>query len=354
MHPPLYTLPDNRCACLVIPGLLAAEATGTTSVHTPYLCRLLSQAKVLNSKDEALESVVYKWFHADTTPDRNCAATLGYRMELQGAATNLMRADPVFQQMDINHAVLADQSILDLELAEAQALTGTLNEHFQTDGVGFELADARRWYCSFKQPLDIRTKPLSWSVGRDVSAASPAGVDVSRWRSPLAEIEMLLYAHPVNEQRQLAGKVPVNSLWLWGEGVPVAAKNNQAARAMVYSNIFYVDSIAHSLGLAARSVATLRDHRVGNNAVLVADDRLQRAAATADEALRAQVLDELEVQVFKPLWNSLGAGGIRSLSVWTGGDKWLSIEAAARYKFWRRTRPLAHFIDSTESIDHDR
>lgn len=46
----------------------------------------------------------------------------------------------------------------------------------------------------------------------------PGGSQRSRHRRLLSEIEMALHEHPVNAEREAAGKPVVNSLWLWGGG----------------------------------------------------------------------------------------------------------------------------------------
>jgi hypothetical protein len=44
-----------------------------------------------------------------------------------------------------------------------------------------------------------------------------------RVRRLQAEVQMLLHTHPINEQRQARGLLPVNSFWLSGCGVAQAA-----------------------------------------------------------------------------------------------------------------------------------
>lgn len=347
-----YTLAESRCVSLVLPGLLVAEAVGSMSIMTPFLCRCLSHAKVSHESTSSLESVVLKWFNGAATADENGAAILGYRLDTScPEAGQVLRADPVYQEMDINHAVLADQSVLDLNLTEAQSLADTLNQHFAEDGVVFNVADATRWYCSFKDPLDVRTTPPSKATGRDVSHESPRGSDASRWRSWLAEIEMLLYSHPVNQQRQKDGKVAVNSLWLWGEGLPAACDHSETA--LVCSENFYTKSAARHFGVevcALDDFAGLKSNQ--GLRVLVVVDHLQRAAATADEQLRIDTLQQLEEKIFEPLWRNLRRSGWESVRIWVGADKWLQIDRQARFKFWRKQKPLNHFINHGGAVSN--
>lgn len=344
-----YTPEDTRCVSLVLPGLFAAEAIGPLEAETPYLCRCLSHSSELHCQSGTFESVVVNWFNGQPGLLENCAALLGYRLDGfdVGKGEMVLRADPVFQQMDITHAVLADQSVLDLDFAEASAIIETINHHFAADGLHFEAAGPMRWYCKFQAKLDLSTCSLSHAVGRDVAQASPTGPDAAVWRRWLAEIEMLLYAHPVNQQRQMDGKSLVNSLWLWGEGemppVRIPATNTVA----VFGDNFYTRSVAchHQLQVGSIDQFSLL---ATDSAVLIVDDQLQSAAATATESLRIERLQALEQSVFKPLWSNLKGSGWKSVQIWGGGDRWLQIDAGTRWQFWRRQKSLSDYLVKPE------
>ncbi len=63
--------------------------------------------------------------------------------------------------------------------------------------------------------------PHDWS-GRDVSALmTPEGGREPLWQLVRASWPVL-QEHPLNKQRQAAGKKPANSIWLWGQGKPPA------------------------------------------------------------------------------------------------------------------------------------
>ena len=347
-----YTLEDTRRVCLVLPGLFAAEAAGQLAAETPYLCRCLSHSAELACHSGTFESVVQNWFNSQPGLLENCAGLLGYRLDgfdVQ-CAEMVLRVDPVFQQMDINHAVVADQSVLELEQTEADAIVETINQHFAQDGLHFEAASPLRWYCNFRAKLDLSTRPLSRAIGRDVARESPVGPDAAVWRRWLAEIEMLLYSHPVNQQRQTVGKALVNSLWLWGEGEMPPASIPSAAKVAVFGDNFYTESLAHHHELQLLNIDQFSEAAT-ENAVLIVDDQLQSAAATGNEALRIESLNKLEQAVFRPLWQQLKSGGWKSVRIWIGGDRWLQIDAKTRWQFWRRQKSLSAYLDIPESGD---
>ena len=47
----------------------------------------------------------------------------------------------------------------------------------------------------------------------------PTGEAATEWKRLLNEIQMLLHMSEVNLRREERGVAPINSLWLWGEGV---------------------------------------------------------------------------------------------------------------------------------------
>ncbi|MEO6271072.1 MAG: hypothetical protein ABIP08_12300, partial [Lautropia sp.] len=52
--------------------------------------------------------------------------------------------------------------------------------------------------------------------GRNVAGYLPDGPDQRRFRKLLNEIQMSWHEHPVNQEREAAGALPINSIWLSG------------------------------------------------------------------------------------------------------------------------------------------
>lgn len=347
-----YTFEDTHCVCLVLPGLFATEAVGPIVAETPYLCRCLSHCSNVYSNSGTFESVILNWFNGQSRVLENSAGLLGYQLDgydLQ-ADEMVLRVDPVFQQMDINHAVLADQSVLDLDQTEASAIIETINQHFVSDGLQFTAGGPMRWYCKFRANLDLSTRPLSHAIGRDVARESPTGPDAAVWRRWLAEIEMLLYSHPVNQKRQKRGEALVNSLWLWGEGNLPSNSVPVTGNAAVFGDHFYTRSVAHHYQVPMQNIEQFPS-LAADSSVLVVDDQLQSAATTANESLRIERLNQLEQMVFKPLWTNLKSARWKSARIWVGGDRWLQLDAKTRWQFWRRQKLLSEYLVHPESLN---
>ena len=344
---------------LVIPGLLAPEAMSSAPVDAAPIGRFLSWSEQIKGSYSDLESLIAGWFNpefalrrvGDITGQGSAAAKLGYQSEIASteAPTEVFRVDPVYQQMDINHATLADQSLLNLDSDEATALLQTLNDQFADDGLRFESDHPLRWYCCFDRAMAINTVSLSAATGRDVSLCRPTGEDSRHWRSLLAEIEMILFSHPINQQREARGELPVNSVWLWGEG-QLPEKRDHSGN--VYTGNFYTLTAAEHYGLAARPVA---DFSLDGRPTLLVDDRLAVAAATGDAELRAQVVGELSRCVFSVLDRSPGLNkrGLMKrgvpVALWTGGDTFWHLPERISFGQWLKHnwRPQSYesFID---------
>jgi hypothetical protein len=344
---------------LVIPGLLAPEAVGSTPVKASPLGKYLNWSEkttdIVGGGSAGLESRVARWFNADSGPAAhtdpnpsnlqqsydespshhcNAAARLGYYVDIADDAdpVEVFRADPVYQQMDINHATLADQSLLNLSDAESAAIIASLNTQFASDGLTFSAPHPQRWYCEFQEQLSIDTVSLSSAVGRDVALFRPTGTGARRWRTLLAEIEMILHAHPVNQQREAQGLLPVNSLWLWGEGELPERRSGGA----VYSGNFYTQSLANFSGLTASSIGSFS---IGTLPALVVDDRLLTIAATGNTELYQHVVEELADCVFAPLVQSRSVlGNAPPVTLWCGGDTLWQLPPRINWRRWLRSQ----------------
>jgi len=129
-----------------------------------------------------------------------------------------LRADPVYLQPDRHQAVLVASEALQLQPEESAALLETINEHFASEGWQLRAPHPQRWYLQLPKADMIRTTPLPQVMGQGVNQYLPQGQNRQHWHGRLNELQMLLHTHPVNQQRVQEGKLPVNSVWLWGEG----------------------------------------------------------------------------------------------------------------------------------------
>ncbi len=328
----------DHAVTLLLPELLPDGDPLQEYSQYKFLQRLHTEAKPADSLSSCLESAVLKWFHGNNAPQQNCAAMLGYRLDHSSATASgqCYRADPVYQQMDINHAVLADRSLIDVCDTESKAIIDDLNQHFTDDGVRFENGGDGRWYCFFETELTVETIPPGTAAGRNVSLVMPTGAGARRWRGWLAEIEMLLHAHPVNVARAEQGRTVINSLWLWGEGNISDLGRIDVMERRVYTQNFYTRSLAEYHQVPCMPLEEFR-HATAGQSALVVEERLLSAGATGNQELRATLLQSLETQLFPVLYRGLKKGGWSHASVWLGDDRWLTLTPPT---FWTAVKSL--------------
>jgi hypothetical protein len=174
----------------------------------------------------------------------------------------------------------------------------------------------------------------------------PAGRAAGTWRRWQSEIQMLLHEHPVNVERERAGRSPVNSVWLWGGGV-------RPAPAQTTVRTFAGGGIAVALAAHAAQpadpvpeslAAALAAAREAQSVVIVPD-------APAD--LRA-----VERAWFAPASAALARGSVASIAVvatgaggavsWTARRPRLGQRLAAR---WRASGLDAAFAAARAALE---
>lgn len=127
-------------------------------------------------------------------------------------------ADPIYLEPRLDHLCLHALERHGVPPADLRPLYDHLQE---TLGDGRRFGFARMGTCGYlraDQPIATAAVPAGMLDGHVPNDYLPAGEDAASHRRLVSEIEMALHEHPVNERRVAAGKVPVNSLWLWGGG----------------------------------------------------------------------------------------------------------------------------------------
>ena len=98
---------------------------------------------------------------------------------------------------------------------DCESIISSLNQHFAGFGYHFYLQND---ICFLGLDADpkITTTAIEQVVNKDVAPYLPQGEGALAWASLQNEIQMLLFAHSVNEVREARGELPINSLWFYG------------------------------------------------------------------------------------------------------------------------------------------
>jgi hypothetical protein len=139
--------------------------------------------------------------------------------------------------MGREHLTLLDPTALGLDEATSKALLEALRPLFEDEGWQLRWGAPTRWYASHPLLEGLATASLDRVVGRnpDLWLGSDLGHTTSHQaatralRRLQAEVQMSLYQHPLNDQREAAGLQTVNSFWISGCGrLPDAGLNSSA------------------------------------------------------------------------------------------------------------------------------
>jgi hypothetical protein len=126
-------------------------------------------------------------------------------------------AAPVHLVLQRDSFDLAAPVPLPLELEEIDALTSALNKHFEADNLEFFWHE-KQWFLSLASNPDIQTHPPESAMNKSIDMFLPTGKGAINWAGFTNELQMLLFAHPVNQVREAKGLPAVNSVWCYGGG----------------------------------------------------------------------------------------------------------------------------------------
>lgn len=325
---------------LLIPELIWPEPGDTetfAALHCPALGTLLGRGRFARRGSDA-----------SNTFDAAVTDSFGLAADAPVAALRLLGddhtpgdeawacADPVHLRFHQERLVLADGTAIGIEAGEADALVGELNRYFADLGE-FRRTAPDRWYLRLATDVAFSAQPLSAMAGRRVDRQLPEDAGTAWLRKLLNEAQMVLHGHPANEARADAGRMTINSLWLWGPGRLPAAGTRHFDRVFA----------AHPLvrGLALHEEARLDDVPAGfadlpasdeKETLIVIDDLLD-AVQYEDGAAWAKRLGELDARWFAPLLPAIRSGRVtltlRSSTIY-GLLEW-QVGRGDLWRFWR-------------------
>jgi len=328
---------------LFLPNGIAAEAC--QGLKVPSLEKLLGRGSQEFLPPVSMEHLLCESFGLSCQPDIPVApisAVYDGLVAGDGLAEGCwMRADPVHLQLQRTH-LLANEVQASAE--EAKAICISLNEHFAGQGIEFHAPHPQRWYVRLKTLPQMRSTPLSQVIGNDVRMFLPAGEDASRWHQVFNEIQMLLFAHPLNEARESRGELPVNSVWFWGGGCSPTLLN--AKLRCVCSDDVLAEMFARASGIPFSSFQTEWNIDQGDGRQLLVWTGLRTALQQGGIAAWHDSLEEFEKKCALPVWHVLRSGRIESVQMDIPGieNLWrFSISRRDTWAVWRRIKLLASY-----------
>lgn len=327
-------LPD-----LFLPGQFAAEVSADMAL--PALQKLLARATPVPVSARSVETSLCAAFGVTVQDEVRLdapVAPISAAFDGLGAGCWL-RADPVHLRLQREQMLLSQEA---LTAEEAAQFCASLNEYFAGQGMAFFAPHPQRWYVHLDRLPDMQTTPLSEVTGGNVRGALPRGAEAQRWHQVFNEIQMLLFAHPLNEAREARGELPINSLWLWGGGSHPdgLAKNYDH----VNSDEVMAEMFAAAAGIPYDNLAGQWHQQAGNQLVLCT--ALRAALHAGDLHAWRTALQAIETDYAQPLWDGLRSGKLARLQIDVlAGDNSQSRVMTRRdtWRFWRRGQSLAMY-----------
>ncbi len=293
---------------LLIPfasALSEAALSGLSGVPLPYLSRLLTRLTPtsLDSADE---------YSLSPPHERALAAAWGWpgRDGLWPFAAHAAAADgiavgaqawgaltPVHWRVGREQVMLDDPAALQLADAESRVFFDAVRPLFDGEGWTLAYGSATRWYAAHAGLADLPCASIDRVIGRAIDLWLPPGPHTRLLRRLQSEVQMLLYQHPLNDERAARGELPVNSFWASGCGVFQPVRGTDVT----------VDDRLRASLLAADLAGWTDAWRALDASALAA----LWAAAERGEAVSLTLCGERSAQRFeaapRSLWQRLGA-----------------------------------------------
>ena len=224
---PLTPYPTQHHLVLPFAACAAAEWLPTMKALPPAAChnfkQLLQGMKLIDTDSGGERSL-------SPPHERVLAAAQGLPLtdglipwaawqHLQEGGTDGGRAwafvTPCHWAMGRDHATLIDPATLGLQEDESRALLAAMQPYFVTGGITLHYAAPDRWLAEGEVFRTLPSASLDRVLGRDVGPWLPGTKAIRLLQN---EMQMLLYTHPLNDQRSAKGQLSVNSFWLSGSG----------------------------------------------------------------------------------------------------------------------------------------
>ncbi len=125
---------------------------------------------------------------------------------------------PVHLDVGADHFTLTPPQALGLDQAASRALLDIVRPLFESEGFALAWGAPLRWYAAHDCFEQLACASLDRVVGRRIGPWLPALRHTQLLRRIQNEVQMLLYTHPFNAEREALGQRAVNSFWVSGCG----------------------------------------------------------------------------------------------------------------------------------------
>ncbi len=214
---------------LLIPGALLplpADQLRPPLPHLPHLEEVLRRLKQTDeiecdefSPSEPAEIATARALGLPSEPGRIPWAAI----ESGTIGTPCAWLIPCHWQLGMDHVLLSDPAHLQLADDASRTLMAAAAPMLREDGIDVSYVRADAWLAKGEVFRDLTTWSMNRAMGQrltpDLLASTPTPSHAALLRRLQSELQMLFYTHQVNEQRESAGRLPINALWIAGAGI---------------------------------------------------------------------------------------------------------------------------------------
>lgn len=324
---------------LLVPGLSWARDDDLTSLLAPNPLPGLNQ--LYRFAKRQVGSVVLSEWYQSFLPNVSLLAQAKTLLKLPEEG-NYGLASPITLRLNRDSITLADGGVLNLTMAEAQSFAAILNEFLRADGWCFYPLLPDLWVWQSQAEVEAKLNPLCDVVGKNIEGFLPQGRDALSLMSLLTEVQMFLFAHAKNTERQKQGLPMINGLWLW-QDLPVGSTD--LTDTLVFTDQPWWQIMVPCLPAPDRfstylQWCELHQPKQQKHVILLEDilSSMQYQDVWGYQAM-IQSLDE---RFFVPIWQALRSGSLNTLYLCMHGENGggLRVHHKSHWAFWRRNKPL--------------
>ena len=303
--------------------------------HDSKALERLCAAGSIERRDVPLEGFICKSFGIPKQRDWPAAAIAMFGHEMLPTAEAYIQINLVHFSLQRDFFEL--HPVHDLSLEDSSVLRELLNQHFLQSGRQILATnDPHVWMMPIKKTMDVNTAMMSEVWGRDTRAYMPEGDDALALRLLINESQMLLHEHPVNEARESAGLLPVNSIWFSGGG----ALPEMVAKSKF--SFFAENPLVKGLATLTKS----NHYPLPQN--FTAMSKEQHLLVWLDDQPSIKY-SNMERDWFFPIMKALRAGKLKRLSLRIGVANYtylVTLTPLDLWKFWRIKKPLITYFSA--------
>ena len=193
-----YAAPDSE-------ALRAAMNNALDTLYLPNLQKLLLRMACVSKLSTTPEGV-----SAFLMPHESAPQLMGARPLLGKEAI----MTPCHWQVGMNEVILLNPKELALNEDESRQLLSAIQPYFEEDGLQVVYESPLVWRVTGDLLDGLPLASIDRVVGQNIKPWMPEHQRAKTLQRLQSEMQMLLYQHPVNDERSLKGRWTVNSFWL--------------------------------------------------------------------------------------------------------------------------------------------